>query len=302
MSTNAIALRNQPQSLNRFEQREVIDTIKQTVCKGATDAQLNMFLEVCKATGLDPFLKEIWYVAEKGIIMAARDGYLRVANEHPQFDGIETRVERNDNNIPIKAVCTVWRKDRAHPTICEAYYNEYNKQSPVWKQYPSAMISKVAEVLALKRSFAINGVVSEEEVGNEPIQSQGSREAQTAVRDRKLAEIRQGQSPSAEPHTILDDSGKPVAEAQHEGEAQPSTLDQILATFAQPKNIEPAFQQMRSVIDSIEYESIMRANGLGPGENRTVGKARKAFTALWAAYHRQMQESIATGEGAEVAE
>lgn len=166
----AVMIREQPRaSVSRFEQREMIDVIKQTVCKGATDAQLKVFLEVCKSTGLDPFLKEIWYVAEKGLIMAARDGYLRVANENPQFDGIETRVERDNNKIPIKAVCTVWRKDRNHPTICEAYFNEYNKQSPVWKQYPSAMISKVAEVLALKRSFAIHGVVSEEEIGQEPV-------------------------------------------------------------------------------------------------------------------------------------
>lgn len=172
-----------PALINRFEQDEVVRTIKDTVCKGATDPQLRMFLEVCKRTGLDPFLKEIWYVAEKGIIMAARDGYLRVANENPNFDGIETRVERDEKKIPVKAVCTVWRKDRSHPVICEAYYNEYVKQSPVWKQYPSAMISKVAEVLALKRSFAINGVVSEEEVG----EHQGSAEAARAIAEAKIA-------------------------------------------------------------------------------------------------------------------
>ena len=34
----------------RYERAEVIDTIKQTVAKGATDAQLAMFLEVCKRT------------------------------------------------------------------------------------------------------------------------------------------------------------------------------------------------------------------------------------------------------------
>lgn len=172
-----------PTVVSRFEQDNVIQTIKDTVCRGATDAQLRMFLEVCKRTGLDPFLKEIWYVAEKGIIMAARDGYLRVANENPNFDGIETRVERDNKNIPIKSVCTVWRKDRSHPVICEAYYNEYVKQSPVWKQYPSAMISKVAEVLALKRSFAINGVVSEEEVG----EHQGSAEAARTIAEAKIS-------------------------------------------------------------------------------------------------------------------
>jgi hypothetical protein len=91
---------------------------------------------------------------------------------------METRVERDERNIPIKAVCSVWRKDRSHPVICEAYFNEYQKQSDVWKKYPSAMIAKVAEVLALKRSFSINGVVTEDEIGND--EERGSKEAQKA--------------------------------------------------------------------------------------------------------------------------
>ena len=83
-----------PRAADKYDQREMVETIKQTVCKGASDAQLKMFIEVCRTTGLNPFLKEIWYVAEKGIIMAGRDGYLRVANENPNFDGMETTVER----------------------------------------------------------------------------------------------------------------------------------------------------------------------------------------------------------------
>lgn len=149
---------------------EGIETITQTVAKGASPAELAMFLEVCRGTGLNPFLKEIWYIGQTKTIMAARDGYLRVANQHPQFDGMETTVERDSANLPIKATCKVWRKDRSHAITCEAFYNEYKKQSPVWNQYPSAMISKVAEVLALKRSFAINGVVTEEEIGYQPVQ------------------------------------------------------------------------------------------------------------------------------------
>lgn len=150
--------------VSRLDEQEMIQTLKQTVCKGATDAQFHMFVEICKATGLNPLLKEIWFVPGVGII-AARDGYLRVANEHPQFDGMSTHVDRDEKNVPIKATCTVWRKDRNHPTICEAYFSEYRKSSGTWNTYPSAMISKVAEVLALKRSFSINGVVSEEEMG-----------------------------------------------------------------------------------------------------------------------------------------
>jgi phage recombination protein Bet len=171
-----------PPLANQWESREMVETLKQTVCKGATDAQFRMFIEVCKATGLNPFLKEIWYVPSVGV-MAARDGYLRVANDHPQFDGMETRVERDERNVPIKATCTVWRKDRNHPVICEAFYSEYKKGGNVWSTYPSAMISKVAEVLALKRSFAINGVVTQEEIGGDDGPPQ---ETQADVLARKL--------------------------------------------------------------------------------------------------------------------
>lgn len=173
----------------RFDEPEMIRTLQETVCKGATNSQFRMFVEICKATGLNPFLKEIWFVPGVGVI-AGRDGYLRVANEHPQFDGMETLVERDEAGIPIKATCKVWRKDRAHPITCEAYYNEYRKSSAVWTTYKSAMISKVAEVLALKRSFSINGVVTEEEIGEQRANERGSKEAAQEVAKRKIAEMK----------------------------------------------------------------------------------------------------------------
>src|SRR5258706_835187 len=89
-----------------YSNREVIDTIKQTVAKGATDAQLAQFLQVCKATGLNPFLREVWCIPATNTIMTSRDGYLRVANDNPNFDGMETKVERDDKGIPIKATCS----------------------------------------------------------------------------------------------------------------------------------------------------------------------------------------------------
>lgn len=170
----------------QWDSREMIDTLKQTVCKGATDAQFRMFVEVCKATGLNPLLKEIWFVQGVGV-MAARDGYLAIANRSPLFDGMETRVERDEKGIPIRAICSVWRKDRSHPVTMEAFYDEYRKDSQVWRTYKSAMISKVAEVLALKRSFAINGVVTEEEIGTE--QERGSREAQQQVAESQIRKL-----------------------------------------------------------------------------------------------------------------
>jgi hypothetical protein len=168
-----------------------------------------MFMEICRSTGLSPFLKEIYYAPQIGV-MASRDGYLRKANESPEFDGMETRVERNDKDIPIKAVCTVWRKDRGHPVIAEAYYNEYKKTTDVWQKYPSAMIAKVAEVLALKRSFAINGCVTEEEVGT--AEERGSKEAQREYLASKGIGIDAG-PPMPVERSMPTQGSSPVADA-----------------------------------------------------------------------------------------
>ena len=189
---------------SRWDDAAMVRTLKETVCKGATDAQFRMFVEICKSTGLNPLLKEIWFVPGVGI-MAARDGYLRVANEHPMFDGMETRVERDADGVPIKATCTVWRKDRSHPTVCEAFYNEYKKDSQVWRTYKSAMIGKVAEVLTLKRSFAINGVVTEEEIGQ-----QGSQSAADRVATEKIERMKTSGVSVNEPLDAEDVTARPV--------------------------------------------------------------------------------------------
>ncbi len=248
MSTAIVPIPNDRAiATSQWENQQLLDTIKATVCKGATDAQFRMFIEVCKSTGLNPFLKEVYYVPEKGIIMAARDGYLRVANEHPQFDGMETTVERDERNIPIKAVCRVWRKDRNHPTTCEAFFNEYKKNSPVWTQYPSAMISKVAEVLALKRSFSINGVVTEEEVGNE---ERGSKEAQREYLASK------GINPDA-PKAI-----EPPA-------TSPEVIRELSDTLDQPPAIRTI--EMRSAAKVAEADAVLKE--VASEEKANAGKS-----------------------------
>jgi phage recombination protein Bet len=251
-------------SVSRYDQPEMVDTIRATVAKGANDSQLRMFLEVCKRTGLDPFLKEVWFIAQTSTIMAGRDGYLRVANEDPQFDGMETRVERDQNNLPIKATCSVWRKDRTHAITCEAYFSEYVKTSPVWRQYPSAMISKVAEVLALKRSFSINGVVTEEEIGDG--MPRGSAEAAQEAAQRKIIEMQKPQ-PAAELAEEVPEEWEQPGRFVELGDEIPSQLEQELhdsIVFAEKSKPLPkrragyfqmleAFGQIKSRYESIGF-------------------------------------------------
>lgn len=144
-----------------------IELLRSTFCKDANTQEFGMFLELCKATGLNPFLKEVWFIKMGGrpIIMTSRDGYMKIANSNPAFDGMESGTIDDNEGKPIKGYCKVYRKDRKFPIYCEAKFNEYyNTKNPIWNQYPSAMIQKVAEVMALKRSFSISGLVTKEEM------------------------------------------------------------------------------------------------------------------------------------------
>ena len=145
-----------------------------------------MFLSLAKKYDLDPFAKEIWCVKMGGkmTVIAARDGYLKIANCHPKFDGMESDVvcandkffkdkdgvhhsyAVNNRGAIIGAYAIVYRKDRSRPVYVFAPYREYyNNNNPVWRNYPSAMILKVAESMALKRAFSISGLVTQEELG-----------------------------------------------------------------------------------------------------------------------------------------
>lgn len=167
-----------------YSSDRVLRTIKNTVAQNATDEELAMFCELCKATGLNPFKKEVWFIKTKGYtnkagkeieprvqIMTGINGFLAVANSHPQFDGMECEVERDDKGQPLRAIAKVYRKDRKFPSVAEALWNEYYKPNPygnkgVWEQMPSIMLAKCAKSLALREAFPqeLNGLYTAEEM------------------------------------------------------------------------------------------------------------------------------------------
>jgi phage recombination protein Bet len=136
-----------------YDDPRVRETIRQTVAVGATDAELAMFLELAKSTGMNPFKKEIWFikVGNRPQIMTGINGFLSIANSHIQFDGMTVEVDSDDD--PKKAVCKVYRKDRKFPAEGVALLKEYRKDTPIWKQMPRVMLTKVAKSIALREAF-----------------------------------------------------------------------------------------------------------------------------------------------------
>ncbi|MCF8000467.1 MAG: recombinase RecT [Halanaerobiales bacterium] len=160
-----------------------IETLRNTVAEKATEDEFRMFMHLAKSYGLDPFNGEIffWKMNGRPTIMTSRDGYLKIADSHPSYDGLVSDVVRENDLFKRKqdgivheysgdrgaitgAYALVYREDRRYPVYVFAPFEEYNAGTKVWASYPSAMILKVAESMALKRAFSVSGLVSREEL------------------------------------------------------------------------------------------------------------------------------------------
>lgn len=146
---------------------EMLATLRNTVAPGLTDSEFALFAEIVKSTGLNPVTKEVWAIKAGGRLqlMTGINGFLRIANSHPMFDGMEVEFEW-DNKQLVSATAKVYRKDRRFPAVATAYMNEYGKFSPIWKTMPSVMLAKCAKSLAIREAFVqeLGGLYTQEEM------------------------------------------------------------------------------------------------------------------------------------------
>ena len=195
MKKNAIIKKEM--SLTGYTQ-EQLALIKRTVAKDATNDELAMFLHISKKAGLDPFMKEIWFVKYKGgetLMMTGRDGFLSIAQKSGEFQGLQSAaiyegdefsidysnpqdIKINHKTNPFKKeagkIVGAWARtkrlnciDTVEIVDFKDYYKSFAGKKSMWDKYPSAMVKKVAESVALRKQFNIAGIVSKEEMNYE---------------------------------------------------------------------------------------------------------------------------------------
>jgi phage recombination protein Bet len=173
---------------------EVFDILKATAFKvkdgEATDAQLTALMIVADQYKLNPFTKEIYAYPDKqnGIVpVVSVDGWTRIINEHPAFDGLEF-------NYPTAMVsgfvglkkplhewteCIIYRKDRSHAIVVREYAEEcyrepftgksqygnggtYTVDGP-WQSHPRRMLRHKAQIQCARIAFGFAGIYDEDE-------------------------------------------------------------------------------------------------------------------------------------------
>ncbi len=154
-----------------FDEKQ-IDLIKNSICKGATNEELQFFLMACQQTGLDPFAKQIYSVPRGGIrvIQTSVDGYRLIADRTGKYTpGREPTFEYDKHGGLFSATSYIMKQTRDgtwHEVSANAHWSEYNAGSAIWKKMPRLMLAKCAECLALRKAFPaeMSGTYSKEEM------------------------------------------------------------------------------------------------------------------------------------------
>lgn len=110
--------------------------------------------------GLNPFTKEIYAFPDKnnGITpVVGVDGWARIINSHPQFDGMEFAADAES------CTCKIYRKDRNHPTIVTEYLEECRRNTQPWNSHPRRMLRHKAMIQAARLAFGFGGIYDEDE-------------------------------------------------------------------------------------------------------------------------------------------
>ena len=191
-STEVLKIENNQGEVLAEYPPKLLNVIKSTVAKNATDEELYMFLQVASMYDLNPFLKEIWFIKNKDgsiIITTSRDGYRKICSRDPDFKDCRAfPVHQNDEfemELTMGEIMNIHHKFKQNDRgkLIGAYsilfthtgdkiahyvdYDEYNQGSPVWRKYPSAMICKVAENYLMKRFANIDGIQTVEDAPKE---------------------------------------------------------------------------------------------------------------------------------------
>ena len=144
-----------------IQPEKLLAALRATCFKGdVSNEQMIALLVVADQYKLNPFTREIYAFPERGggiVPVVGVDGWMRIMNENPQFDGVEF-VDGDG-----WCECTVYRKDRAHATTVREYVEEVKRDTAPWKSHPKRMLRHKTLIQAARLAFGFAGIYDPDE-------------------------------------------------------------------------------------------------------------------------------------------
>lgn len=175
-----------------FDQKQ-IDILKNSICRGVSNDEFEIFLMACRKTQLDPFMKQIYAVkrpakkpdgtwGETMTIQTGIDGYRLIAERTGRYvPGPEPTYAYDGEGRVLSATAYIKKQtsDGTWHTVSEtAYMEEYCQRKKdgglmgLWANMPRTMLSKCAEAKVLRKAFPaeMSGVYTKEEMEQADVQ------------------------------------------------------------------------------------------------------------------------------------
>jgi phage recombination protein Bet len=240
--------------------REQIELLRRTVCRGATDDEMRLFLGQCKRSGLDPLARQLYFVKrwdarERREVMTTQtsiDGLRLIADRTGKFQGELGPFWCADDGVwrdvwleagpPAAAMVGVLKEGCREPFWGVARFTEYcqldrdGNPASMWRRMPATMISKCFEANSLRKSFPneMSGLYSVDE----------------------MQAGRAGEAPLAGPPAAGPDSKpEPPLEAKTTASARPwRNFKQMLDAFAELRG------RLRPDYEHVYYSTLKEFN------------------------------------------
>lgn len=155
--------------------------------KAITASEVGMFIELCKYSQLNPFIREAFlvkYGSSPAQMITSYSAILRKADENPEYAGIEDGIiiQNAKGEIIKREGCLVYNgetlvggwakvynKRLKVPTYAELSLAEYDKKQSTWLTMKATLINKCSKVAALRKAFpaTFSGLYLEEEIPKE---------------------------------------------------------------------------------------------------------------------------------------